>query len=55
MLPKPFNGTLRHVQFGIVSAGDPRCAWLRESEKSKPGIYVNVKQYMDWILDTIEE
>lgn len=46
------NGTAHYVQFGIVSAGDAYCG---KRLVSKPGIYVKVQRYMNWILDNIEE
>jgi secreted trypsin-like serine protease len=38
----------RVVQFGIVSYGVKTCG-----EESYPGIYVNVKEYLHWILDNM--
>lgn len=52
MFPNHLNGSGRYVQFGIVSAGAPGCG---ESDESKPGIYVKVQRYMNWILDKMQE
>ncbi|KAL9692855.1 hypothetical protein quinque_012140 [Culex quinquefasciatus] len=44
-----FKGVDRFVQYGVVSAGVNSCG-----QKSVPGIYARVVNYMDWILDTIQ-
>ncbi|XP_072930085.1 venom protease-like [Epargyreus clarus] len=43
-----YRGLIRYVQFGIVSNGGAECG-------RTPGIYTDVRKYMDWILDTIKE
>ncbi|XP_015171119.1 PREDICTED: serine protease easter-like [Polistes dominula] len=40
----------RYVQYGIVSFGMRNCG-----TSGYPGVYTNVKYYMDWILDTIRD
>lgn len=45
-----FKGVDRFVQYGVVSAGVNSCG-----QKSVPGIYARVANYMDWILDNIEQ
>lgn len=52
MSPTQVSNTARYVQFGIVSAGASGCGALADS---KPGIYVRVQRYMNWILDNIRE
>lgn len=43
------KGVDRFVQYGVVSAGVNSCG-----QKSVPGIYARVVNYMDWILDNIK-
>ena len=45
-----YNGTLRTVQYGIVSFGPNKCG-----TEGYPGVYTSVVYYMDWILDNIAE
>lgn len=52
MIPAQVSKTARYVQYGIVSAGAPGCGVLSDT---KPGIYVRVTQYMNWILDNIRD
>ena len=44
-----YNTTYRMIQYGIVS-GPEEC-----SNSPLPGIYTDVRKYMRWILDNIEE
>ncbi|KAI4485463.1 hypothetical protein M0804_006968 [Polistes exclamans] len=45
-----FGMETRYVQYGIVSFGMRNCGTT-----GFPGVYTNVKYYMDWILDTIRD
>lgn len=45
-----FGMESRFVQYGIVSFGMKNCGTT-----GYPGVYTNVKYYMDWILDTIRD
>ncbi|XP_023936330.2 phenoloxidase-activating factor 3 [Bicyclus anynana] len=49
MVLSDFNGSLRLVQYGIVSFGPRTCG------SEYPGVYTDVSKYMDWILDNIKE
>lgn len=42
------EGTIRYMQFGIVSYGPRHCG-----TDGKPGIYTRVSEYLKWILDNI--
>lgn len=42
------DGTLRYVQSGIISYGSGKCGLTK-----LPGVYTNVKAYIDWILENI--
>ncbi|CAG9860068.1 unnamed protein product [Phyllotreta striolata] len=44
------NGSMRFVQYGIVSFGPRLCG-----AKGKPGIYTRVTSFMKWILDNLED
>ncbi|KAG5684158.1 hypothetical protein PVAND_013399 [Polypedilum vanderplanki] len=46
------DGTLKAVQMGIVASGHSDCG---RGIQGYPGIYTDVKFYMNWILDNIEE
>ncbi|XP_052742399.1 CLIP domain-containing serine protease HP8-like isoform X2 [Bicyclus anynana] len=49
MIESDFNGSLRLVQYGVVSFGPSACG------SQYPGVYTDVSKYMDWILDNIKE
>lgn len=51
MYPSFVVNSAKYVQWGVVSVGAPGCGVLAES---KPGIYVRVQKYMNWILDNME-
>lgn len=46
------DSSLRMVQIGIVAAGHSECG---RGVSGYPGIYTDVKYYMEWILDNMEE
>lgn len=46
------DGKLKVVQLGIVAAGHSECG---QGISGYPGIYTDVKYYMEWILDNMEE
>ena len=46
------DGKLKVVQLGIVAAGHSECG---QGISGFPGIYTDVKFYMDWILDNMEK
>ena len=39
----------RWIQVGIVSYGFPNCA-----AEGVPGVYANVRYYLEWILDNLD-
>lgn len=45
------NSELRYVQQGIVSFGESK----KCGHGGRPGIYTNVHQYLNWILDNAGE
>ncbi|XP_045483874.1 CLIP domain-containing serine protease 2-like [Pieris rapae] len=49
MMKANYNGVNSYVQYGIVSKGPIQCG------SSFPGIYTDVREYVDWILDNINE
>ncbi|XP_045776646.1 CLIP domain-containing serine protease 2-like [Maniola jurtina] len=49
MMESEFGKSIRLVQFGIVSFGPTQCG------SKFPGVYTDVRKYMDWILDNIRE
>ncbi|XP_055842592.1 uncharacterized protein LOC129909543 [Episyrphus balteatus] len=42
-------GDWRFIQFGVISAGAAVCG------SNEPGIYTNVKEYLDWITSNLTE
>ncbi|KAK2583732.1 hypothetical protein KPH14_009650 [Odynerus spinipes] len=48
--PGTYNSNLRYIQYGIVSFGLRSCG-----TEGFPGVYTNVKYYMDWILNTMRD
>lgn len=46
------DGKIKAVQIGIVAAGHSECG---HGASGFPGIYSDVKFYLDWILDQMEE
>ncbi|XP_045483885.1 CLIP domain-containing serine protease 2 isoform X1 [Pieris rapae] len=49
MMKANYNGVNSYVQYGIVSHGPIQCGTLF------PGVYTDVREYVDWILDNIKE
>nr|XP_034834241.1 CLIP domain-containing serine protease 14D-like [Maniola hyperantus] len=47
MMETEFGNSIRLVQFGVVSFGPTQCG------SRFPGVYTDVRKYMDWILDNI--
>lgn len=45
-----YNNNYRYIQYGIVSFGLKFCG-----TEGSPGVYTNVKYYMDWILNTMRD
>ncbi|KRT79342.1 Trypsin, partial [Oryctes borbonicus] len=43
------KGTVRYIQYGIVSYGPKHCG-----TEGQPGVYTRVTHYMKWILDNLE-
>lgn len=52
VFPTRVANSARYVQHGIVSLGAKGCGVLPDS---KPGIYVRVQKYMNWILDNMRD
>lgn len=52
VFPTRVGHAVRYVQHGIVSLGARGCGVLADS---KPGIYVRVQNYMNWILDKMRD
>ncbi|CAH4031763.1 unnamed protein product [Pieris brassicae] len=48
MMKANYNGVNSYVQYGIVSHGPMQCG------SSFPGVYTDVREYVDWILDNIK-
>lgn len=44
------DGTVRVIQYGIVSYGPQQCGIA-----GIPGVYTRVSYYMDWILDNMTD
>ncbi|XP_047526263.1 CLIP domain-containing serine protease HP8-like [Pieris napi] len=49
MMKANYNDVNSYVQYGIVSHGPTQCG------SSFPGVYTDVREYVDWILDNIKE
>lgn len=48
--PGLYNNNMRYIQYGIVSFGLRSCG-----TEGFPGVYTNIKYYMDWILNTMAD
>ncbi|XP_038207050.1 CLIP domain-containing serine protease 2-like [Zerene cesonia] len=48
MLEQLYNDVDRFIQFGVVSHGPKKCG------SSFPGVYTDVRNYVDWILEKIK-
>ncbi|XP_045502375.1 CLIP domain-containing serine protease 2-like [Colias croceus] len=48
MLEEEYDGVDRFVQFGVVSHGPKRCG------SNFPGVYTDVRNYVDWILEKMK-
>ena len=46
------DGMVKVVQLGIVAAGHNNCG---QGVTGYPGIYTNVKYFIEWILDNMSE
>ncbi|CAF4799344.1 unnamed protein product [Pieris macdunnoughi] len=49
MMKANYNDVNSYVQYGIVSHGPMQCG------SSFPGVYTDVREYVDWILNNIKE
>lgn len=49
VFPSVLNGSPKYIQYAIVSAGGAGCG----NGDAKPGVYVRIQNYMNWILDNI--
>lgn len=45
-----YNGAIRYIQYGIAHRGPSLCA----SKTTLPSLYIDIKKYMDWILENLK-
>lgn len=47
MIEKEYNDISSYIQYGIESRGPKQCG------SGVPGVYTNVMEYMEWILNNV--